>query len=171
MEGKCYINTSCYSLFFIFFFSHTSLHLCMCHSFTLNAAKLYQFVWLCHIAFETVLNMLSFLSLFLALIVSGNRGPNSYFNVRICWPFNTYQIKYSEKHETWERNFYFSKDSCVFFLFHYQYFQFCEVFSHNLTLLKLLLGKHSVKDAVYKQIELNMKDRWFELCSYDVLGS
>lgn len=152
-------------LAFHLLFPHTSLQ---SHSFTLNATKLYRVSWLYNIAFcnleYTFFSLCSFLSHFWK---QRRQFPSPFMNMLTS---DTNQIIL--RHEQNRRVFFISPKTPIHVL--------CFVISTSssekyfliiLSFLKLLFGKHWVKDAVCKQTELNMKDRWSGLCSSDVLGS
>lgn len=108
-------------------FSHTSFQ---SHSFTLNATKLYRFLWLYNIAFWTLLDMLSFfwvLVLFSHGFWKQQQFPSPCMNMLA---FNTNQTILGMD-KTGESNLYFSKDSYPYPLYCYQYIRFWKVFSHS----------------------------------------
>lgn len=84
--------------------------------------------------------------------------------------FNTNQIIL--RHEQNRRVIFISPKTPIHILcFVISTFSSEKYFLIILSFLKLLFGKQWVKDAVCKQTELNMKDRWSGLCSSDVLRS
>lgn len=161
----CFINKVNYPCF-SFPLSPTSLQ---SHSFILNETKLHQFLWLYNIAFWTL--EYTFFWVFVLFSHSFCKQRKQFLSPCMnMLTFDTNQIIL--RHEQNRRVIFISPKNPIHIL--------CFVISTSssekyfliiLSFLKLLFGKHWVKDAVCKQTELNMKDRWSGLCSSDVLGS